>query len=194
MSSLSDEFQVMLPSKVNNNQRNKPNLYETELAKQLDIPGEWYVALIERLYPQNWTNLDKSYQYFLLREPIEGVNSEFALKTEKDQTDCYDLISKQAQFRGWEVDRAPHIPQGNYDTRISKILELIETQLYLVFNNKTINLKIDFHEYRVEINLNKQFAIPCYTERSVIQLLGFGSQSIVQKQPGKQTFEFMTFD
>ena len=184
MSSLSDEFQVMLPSKVNNNQRNKPNLYETELAKQLDIPGEWYVALIERLYPQNWTNLDKSYQYVLLRQPIKGVNSKFALKTEKDQTDRYDLISKRAQFRGWEVDRAPHIPRGNYDTRISKILELpvIETQLYLVFINKTINLKIDFHQYRVEINPNKQFAIQYYAERSIMQLLGFGSQSIVQNQ------------
>ena len=53
MSMLSDEFQVMLPSKVNSNPRNKPNLYETELAKQLDIPGEWDVALIEILYPQN---------------------------------------------------------------------------------------------------------------------------------------------
>ena len=41
----------------------------------LDLPGEWDVALINILYPRNWTNLDRSYQYFLLRPPIENVNS-----------------------------------------------------------------------------------------------------------------------
>ena len=143
-------------------------------------------------YPHNWTNLDKSYQYFLLRQPIEGVNSEFAPENEKDQTDLYDLISKQAQFRGWVFDRAPQISRGNYD--ISKLLELIETQFNLVFSNKTINLKIDSYQYRVEINPNKHFAIGCYAERSILLLLWFGSQSIVQKTLGKQTFEFIIFD
>ena len=55
-------------------------------------------------------------------------------------------------------------------------------------------LKIDSYQYRVEINSNKQFAIACFAKLSIIQLLGFGSQSIVQKTPGKQTFEFMIFD
>ena len=60
---------------------------------------------------------------FLLRTPIEGVNSKFAPENEKDQTDHYDLISKKSQFRGWVVNRAPQILQGNND--ISKILKLI---------------------------------------------------------------------
>ena len=141
MSSMSDEFQVLLPSNVKGNPRNKPNQFETELAKPLDLPGEWDVALINISYRHNLTNLDKSYQYFLLRQPIEGVISEFAPEIEKDQTNLYDLISKQAQFRGWVIDRAPQIPRGNYD--ISKIVELIETQFNLVFSNKTINLKLD---------------------------------------------------
>ena len=98
-------------------------------------------------YLHNWTNLDKSYQYFLLRQPIEGVISEFAPENEKDQTDLYDRISKQAQFRGWVVDRAPQIPWDNYD--ISKILKLIENQFKLVFSNTTIHLKIDSYQYRV---------------------------------------------
>ena len=46
--------------------------------------GEWDVALIYILFPHNWTNLDKSYQYFLLRQPTEGVDSEFTPETEKD--------------------------------------------------------------------------------------------------------------
>ena len=98
MSSLSEEFQVLLPNNVKGNPRNKPNQYETELAKPLDLPGEHYVALINILYPHNWTNFNKLYQYFLLRQPIEGVNFEFATENKKDQTDFYDLISKQAQF------------------------------------------------------------------------------------------------
>ena len=190
--SMSDEFQVLLPSNVKGNQRNKPNLFKTELAKPLDLTGEWDIALINISYPYNWTNLDKSYQYFLLRQPIEGVISEFAPENEKDQTDLYDLISKQAQFRGWVIDRAPQIPRGNYD--ISKILELIKTQFNLLLSNKTINLKLDSYQYRVEINPNEQFAIACYLDRSILQLLGFGSQSIVQKTSGKRTFEFMIFD
>ena len=192
MSSQSDEFQVLLPSNVKGNPRNKPNLYETELAKPLDLPGEWDVALINISYPQNWTNLDKSYQYFLLRFNTGDLDSEFVPENEKDETDLYNLIQTQAQFRGWLVDRAPQIPRGNYD--ISKILELIETQFHLVFSNKTINLKIDPYQYRVEINPNEQFAIACYAERSILQLLGFGSQSIVQKTLGKPTIEFMIFN
>ena len=125
---MSDKFQVLLPSNVKGNPRNKHNLYETELAKPLNLPGEWNVALINISNSHNWTNLDKSYQVFLLRQPIEGVNFEFAPENEKDPTDLYDRISKQAQFRGWVVDRAPQIPRGNYD--ISKILELIETQFF----------------------------------------------------------------
>ena len=80
-------------------------------------------ALINILDPHNWTNLNKCYQYFLLRLPIEGVISEFTNENGKDQTDHYDRMSKQAQFRGWVIDRAPQVPRGNYD--ISKILELI---------------------------------------------------------------------
>ena len=93
MSFLSDKFQVLLPSKAKSNPINKPNLYETELAKQLDLPGEWDVDFINISYLNNWTNLDKSYQYFLLRQPIEDVNSEFPFEYKYDQTDLFNLIS-----------------------------------------------------------------------------------------------------
>ena len=97
---MSDEFQVLQTSSVKSNPRNKPYLYETELTKPLDLRGEWDVALINISSPHNWTNLEKSYQYVLLRQPIEGDNSEFAAEQEKDQTDLYYLISKQAKFPG----------------------------------------------------------------------------------------------
>ena len=61
MSSENYEFQVYLPSNVKGNTRNKLSLYETELAKPLDLPGDWDVALTEISYPHNWPNLDKTY-------------------------------------------------------------------------------------------------------------------------------------
>ena len=81
----------------------------------------------------------------------------------------------------WEVDRGPQIPRGNYD--ISKILELIqvESQFHMVFTNKTINLRIDPYQYRVDINRNVNFAIACYAEHFILKLIGFGSQSTVIK-------------
>ena len=71
MSLMSNEFQVLQPSNVKGNPRNKPNLYETELDKPLDLPGEWDVAIINISYSHNWANLDKSHQFFLLRRQLD---------------------------------------------------------------------------------------------------------------------------
>ena len=95
MSSLSDEFQVLLPSNVKGNPWNNPNQYETELAKPLDLNGEWDVALINISNPHNCTYLDKSYQFLLLRPQLVTVDkpSNFVLYTEKDKQDPYDVIT-----------------------------------------------------------------------------------------------------
>ena len=61
-------------------------------------------------------------------------------------------------------------------------------------NNNTSNLNFDIYQYRVEINPNLKFAIACYSEQSVLQLLGFGSQTNVKQTPGKRTIEFMIFE
>ena len=79
-------------------QQNKPNLYETEIARPIDLPDEWDVALNNISYLHNWKSFDKSDQFFLLRQPIEGVNSELSSENEKDQTDNYDLISNKRNF------------------------------------------------------------------------------------------------
>ena len=63
----------------------------------------------------------------------------------------------------------------------------------MVFSNKTINLKIDPYQYRVKINPNVNFAIACYADRSILKLLGFGSQSTVIETPQKLALEYMIF-
>ena len=67
---MSDHFQMFLPSNVKSSLREKRYRYVTELATPLDLLSEWNVDLIDILYQHNWTNLDKSYQFFLLRQPI----------------------------------------------------------------------------------------------------------------------------
>ena len=97
---------------------------------------------------------------------------------EKDQQNIYHVITKvNVLIRTWEVDIASQKPRGIYD--ISIILELIESQFHMGFSNKSINLRMDPYQYRVEINPNVNFAIACNTERSILKLLGFGLQSIV---------------
>ena len=138
------------------------------------------MALINSLYPLNWTNLDKSYHICLLKRQLDTENepSNFVPDAEKHQQDLYDVITKVNVFiRTWEIDRGAQIPRGNFN--ISKILELIESQFYMVFTNKTFNQRMDPYQYRVEINSNVNFAIACYAKRSILKLLKFGSQSTV---------------
>ena len=61
-------------------------------------------------------------------------------------------------------------------------------------NNNKSNLNFDIYQYRVEINPNVKFAIACYSERSVLQLLGLGSQTNVKQTPGNRPIEFMIFE
>ena len=152
------------------------------------------MALINISYPHNWTNLDKSYPFFLLRRQFDTENklSNFVPDAENNQQDLYNVITKLNVFiKTWEVDRGAQIPRGNYD--ISKILELIESQFYMVVSNKTINIRKDPYQYRVEINPIVTFAIACYAEHSILKLLGFGSQSTFIETPQKQAVEYMVF-
>ena len=91
----------------------------------------------------------------------------------------------------WEVDRGAQIPRGNYN--ISKILELIESQFFMVFNNYSITLRMDSYHYRVEINPNVNFAIACYAERSILKLLKFLLQSTVIETFQKRAVEYIIF-
>ena len=162
MSSLSEEFKVLLPSNVKGNPRNKPNLYETELAKPLDLPGEWDVALINISYPHSWTNLVKPYQFFIMRmrsaENAEDVK--YAPDPTNDEQDLFAAVSKPGKLQNWQVADSYTIRRGNYD--IEQIIELITNSFNKIYDNKTIGLKIDLNEYRVKINPNVPVAIACY--------------------------------
>ena len=80
---------------------------------------------------------------FLRRQlNTEDEPSIFVPYAEKDQQILYDVTPNVNVFiRTWEVDRGAQIPRNNYD--ISKLLELRESQFNIVFNNKTINQRMD---------------------------------------------------
>ena len=63
-----------------------------------------------------------------------------------------------------------------------------------VGNYNKSNLNFDIYQYHVEINPNVKFAIACYSERSVLQLLHFGSQPNGKQTPEKRTKEFIIFE
>ena len=72
--SLGDEFQVTLASNVKSNARNKPADFETALARPLDLPGEWEMALIDLSYPHNRMNLDKPLNIAVLTNPTNDFS------------------------------------------------------------------------------------------------------------------------
>ena len=173
---MSDEFQVMLPSNVKGNPRNKPNLYETELAKQLDLPGEWDVPLINISYLHNWTNLVEPYQFFIMgmRFAENADDVKYAPDPTNDEQDLFAAVTKPGELQNWEVPDSYTIRRQLW---YRKIIELITNSFNKIYANKTIDLKIDLNEYRVKLNPNVPVAIACYAQNSVLQLLGFGSQS-----------------
>ena len=120
--SLGDEFQVTLSSNVQSNARNKPADFETALARPLDLPGEWEVALIDLSYPHNWVSLNKPLFMALLTDPTNNIGD---MMLDDDPTpnkqSLYRAIISANGPRGMLMRRFFSIPPGNYTmTDISK--------------------------------------------------------------------------
>ena len=61
-------------------------------------------------------------------------------------------------------------------------------------NNNKSKLNFDIYQYRLDNNSNVQFAIACFSEQSMLQLVGFGSQINVKQTPGKQPIKLIIFE
>ena len=70
MSSLTNEFQVTLPSNLNGNPHNKPVQYETTLAKTFDLPGDWEATLIDISYTHKLLDFNKLLLILLLEPQV----------------------------------------------------------------------------------------------------------------------------
>ena len=113
--SLRDEFQVTLVSNVKSSARNKPADFETELARPLDLPGDWEVALIDITYPHNWAKFDKPVFFAILTDFTEDI-ADMKLDNfeQKERQELYpSIISPQGLARMW-VRSMVRLAPGNF--------------------------------------------------------------------------------
>ena len=192
--SLSEEFQITLASNVKSNARNKPHDFETTLAKPLDLPGDWEVALIDLSYPYRWTNLDKPLYVAILTNPTEDIN-DLVLDTftrPEDQDLYRALTSQQGLPRMW-VRRLFRMPPGNYTVQdiADVILNHVGNYLKDIKNPK---ITINENTLKVKFEQDSKYAIATYTDNSVLKILGLSKQTKTIVTPGKPEVEYIILE
>ena len=123
---LAHEFQAKLASNVKGNARNKPADFETALARPLDLPWVWEVALIDLSFPNNWVNLDKPIYFAILSDSTESINDMLLdnFESKKYQDLNRSIISPQGLARMW-VWRMSRLSPGNFTAQtISDLIVL----------------------------------------------------------------------
>ena len=193
--SLGDEFQVTLASNVKSNARNKPVDFETALAKPLDLPGEWEVALIDLAYPHNWVNLDKSLYMAFLTNPTDNPMTDMVLdsNTAPEKQNLYRPITSPGGLTRMWVRRYFHFRPGNYT--VKDIVDDLLTQLTNYLQDIK-NPRIIFNENTQKVSFIQEssYAIVCFSDNSVLQLLGLSKQTHTIATPGKPTVEYIVFE
>ena len=97
--SLGDEFYVSLPSNVPGHPNNVTEQYETTLARPLDLPGIWEVALIDINIPHTWMNLDKDYTVTIAIEADDSdENMEFHIRDKKQSISLINVAKDLSRF------------------------------------------------------------------------------------------------
>ena len=172
--SLGDEFQVTLASNVKSNKRNKPASFETDLAKPLDMPGEWEVALIDLSYPHNWTNLDKPYELVVMTSPL--VNAEEEPSDQDDNQLTLDISKDlKGQLPGNIKGRTIDIPAGNY--KVEDIVNQIKTQINKISQLKDNNITYNENTHKVTFTQTTDYYMAAISKNSILQLLGLSKQT-----------------
>lgn len=184
--SLGDEFQVTLASNVTSNKRNKPAAFETALAKPLDMPGDWEVALIDLSYPHNWTNLDKTYSLLIVTGASENADEELIVEDAQKQEAA---ISKafQAQLPPNMRARVFDIPAGNY--KVEDIVNQINVQINKIPQLKGNQISYNENTHKVTFTTTTDYALAAYADNSILQLLGLSKQTTTALSDNKVTLE-----
>ena len=86
---INDQYLLTLPS---NSSRllypeNQPNRFRIQLPKSLDLEGDWEVALVDILYPYNWSNFEAEYVALAaqLQQPVDDSMIERSVVVEDTQ-------------------------------------------------------------------------------------------------------------
>ena len=192
--SLGDEFQVTLASNVKSNARNKPADFETALAKPLELPGEWEVALIDLSYPHNWVSLDKPLFMAVLTDPTNDI-SEMMLDDDPtpNKQALYSAIISANGPRGMWMRRFFSITPGNYT--VSDISKQIISYLKRFLKDiKNPTIQLTENTQRVTFIQESKYAIATFTENSILHIFGLDKQTTRVDVPGKPSAEYMVFN
>lgn len=193
-----DEFMVSLPSNVKGNDKNKTGEYETTLARPLDLPGTWEVALMDITYPHSWINVDKEF--------VVGI-SMFINRNEREEQANIIVDSKYMEFLEVLIGMAripARLPAANNvpeDQRINRRTEgfylknlfTVVPGQYNITNltafiqeeiRKTglgverATVSYDRTTDRVTIkDTTRRMIISGYSSSSILDVLGFGKQT-----------------
>ena len=187
--SLADEFQITLASNVTSNKRNKPAAFETALAKPLDLPGEWEVALIDLSYPHNWTNLDKSYSYIIVTNSFghpEEENREISVKEIEITFQLTDIFVGDLRARFYDI------PAGNY--KVEDIVTLINEQINKILCLTGNNISYNENTHKVTFAQTSDYMIGADSNNSILQLLGLSKQTTPKVIDNKGPMEFIKLE
>jgi len=191
--SLGEEFQVTLASNVTSNKRNKPTAFETTLAKPLDLPGEWEVALIDLSYPHNWTNLDKDYHVVILTSPEDNAED----KLDPDDVREFDkniaiVLSSPEGIPNMAGRRCFNIPAGNYT--VEEIVNKLVYQIHMVEKLRENNVTYNENTHKLTFLQKTKYALAVYSEHSILQLLGLSKQTTLIKYKALPNVEYIILE
>ena len=183
---MSKEFQVVLPSNVPGNTKNTASQYETTLAKPLNLGPGWEVALIDVTFPHTWVNLLKKClvvvcALYTLEEaeaivdsPANEEKTIFARNIIGLRTLKKLIIPENTVLN---TDKLFTIPTAEYD--IKSLLAIIQENVRDVKHGlENTIITYDNDKKRIKVSgQTRTFYILTYTGDSILDLLGFGSQS-----------------
>jgi hypothetical protein len=192
--SLSNEFQMCLPSNVFGNDKNTPGKYETTLARPLELGGSWECALIDITYPNSWFNIENDCIVIIsgfykdsekaLFPVYAGDNTDRLLVMGTNNFSTDESSGRRAVITNPPKDHESFCPRKSLKL-VPAHYDVKETIALLQENIRTIGPDVaativtyDTERNRVKISGNKRKLLLSCLENSIFfKLLGYQSQA-----------------
>ena len=78
----------------------------------------------------------------------------------------------------WNIARSSTVPAGNY--LIKDLCKLIEIEILMATPEIQLTIEFNSNQNRVIITPTQSLALVCFSESSVLQMMGFGKQSKIR--------------
>jgi len=170
-----DEFQITLLSNVKSNPRNHAAEFETQLAKPIELNGQWEVALMDLSYPHNWVTLKDDYYVALFTYLAEDETPVVNTIEGTIVDDIRKKIIESKVLEDMQIRKAIRILAGNYTNE--ELTQAVQESIQAFRETKETTVKFDKNTLKVEMNTSEKFALVCFRNKSLLNLLGFSEQT-----------------